>query len=151
MTIAKVGACILYSLRTPDPRDGCHTIKPSCIQHCTKCQDRMKQNKQLPPQTLKRRGRQALQVRGSGVSQPACGADGGGLEGAVVICHSSLDGLGLNLGDQSCAAIGKYEDIGTKVGVGIPCRPCLVLLWACVWGLTHCCVVWSRCFNFQSF
>lgn len=92
----------------------------------------MKQNKPLPPQNLKRRGRQALQVRGSGVSQPACGADGGGLEGVVVICHFSQDGLGLNVSDQGHVAIGEYDDIGTKVGVGIPCRSFAVLLWVFV-------------------
>lgn len=110
----------------------------------------MKQNKQLPPQNLKRRARQALQVRGSGVSWPTCGADGGGLEGAVVICHFSQDGLGLNLSDQGRVAIREYEDIGTKVGVGIPCRSFVVLLWVCVWGLTHCCVAWSRWLNLLS-
>ena len=86
----------------------------------------MKQNKRLPPQNLKKRDRQALQVRGSGVSWLACGADGGGLGGAVVICHFSQDGLGLNLSDQGCVIIHiigeyEYEDTGTKVEVGIFC------------------------------
>lgn len=82
----------------------------------------MKQNKQFPPKNLKRRNQQALQVRGSRVSRPACGADDRGLEGAVVICHFSQNGLGLNLSDQGCVATGEYEDIATKLGAGILCR-----------------------------
>lgn len=72
LAISKLGW--YSSLRYWDPRGLGYLVKPSCEQCCTKCQDRMKQNKQSRPRNPKKGDGLAFQVRGPWVFWPACGA-----------------------------------------------------------------------------
>lgn len=123
LAISKLGW--YSSLRCWDPRGLGYPVKPSCVQCCTKCQDRMKQNKQSRPRNPKKGDGLAFQVRRPWVFGQIVGQARGGLGGAVGAVFSVFSRWpGLDLSDPRLSGQGRMWWAfcsGEGVGVCITC------------------------------